>query len=64
MLIQDVYQLKSRGLKLSGKKAELVARLTAVIENEEFMKFPELPPEVRQKIWGFALPAKRVCNVS
>jgi len=57
-------ELKLRGLKLSGKKAELVTRLTKVIESEEFKKFPQLPPEVRQKIWGFALPGRRVIELS
>lgn len=53
-------ELKSHGLVRTGRKADLVSRLTAFIENERFSNFPNLPLEIRQMIWSLALPRRRV----
>lgn len=40
-------ELKKRGLNRTGKKADLVARLTKAVNDEAFPLFPKLPPELR-----------------
>jgi len=56
-------ELKKRGLFRTGNKAVLVARLTAAIAAERFVFFTNLPPELRDKIWKYALPGRRVVRV-
>lgn len=56
-------ELKKRRLRVGGKKAELVLRLTTNIENERFEYFPKLPVEIRLNIWKMALPGRRIIKV-
>lgn len=57
-------ELKKRGLKRTGKKAHLVARLTKAVNDEAFMPFPKLPAELRRMVWTYALPSRRVVDVT
>jgi hypothetical protein len=56
-------ELKKRGLNRTGKKADLVARLTKAVNDEVFTPFPKLPPELRRKVWTHAGPSRRAVDV-
>ena len=53
-------ELRKAGLPVSGRKNELVARITKHYNDLEFFLFPQLPIELRDMVWEAAFPKRRL----